>query len=94
MREEPMRTRTFGRQGLVVSEIGPGCMSMTGIYGTPDEEEALATIDRALDLGVNFLETLLRRRVGAMAELAVGFSRAPSGHQRTSRRTSAPPKSS
>jgi len=32
-------------------------MSMTGVYGTPDAEEALATIHRALDLGVNFLDT-------------------------------------
>jgi aryl-alcohol dehydrogenase-like predicted oxidoreductase len=52
-----MNTRTLGRQGLVVSEIGLGCMSMTGVYGTSDEEEALATIHHALDLGVNFLDT-------------------------------------
>ncbi len=52
-----MDTRTLRRLGLVVSEIGLGCMSMTGVYGTPDAEEALATIHRALDLGVNFLDT-------------------------------------
>src|SRR5438105_15620731 len=57
MRGDPMDTRTLGRQGLVVSEIGLGCMSMTGGYGTPNEQEALATIHRALDLGVNFLDT-------------------------------------
>ena len=57
MKRVPMSTRRLGRQRLVVSEIGLGCMSITGVYGTPDEEEALATIHRALDLGVNFLDT-------------------------------------
>ena len=64
-----MKTRTLGRQGLVVSEIGLGCMSMTGVYGTPDEEEALATIHRALDLGVNFLDTADMYGNGANEEL-------------------------
>ena len=64
-----MDTRTLGRQGLVVSEIGLGCMSMTGGYGTPNEEEALATIHRALDLGVNFLDTADMYGNGANEEL-------------------------
>src|ERR687885_213186 len=42
---------------LEVSEIGLGCMGMSAFYGTTDEGEALATIDRALELGCNFLDT-------------------------------------
>jgi aryl-alcohol dehydrogenase-like predicted oxidoreductase len=51
-----MRTRTLG-QGLVVSAQGLGCMGMSEFYGTGDEAEALATIGRALDLGITFLDT-------------------------------------
>ena len=49
-------TRTLG-DGLVVSAQGLGCMGMSEFYGTTDEAEALATIDRALDLGITFLDT-------------------------------------
>src|SRR5260370_1484101 len=52
-----MEKRTLGRQGLVVSAIGLGCMGMSEFYGTPDEGESIATIHRALELGVNFLDT-------------------------------------
>jgi aryl-alcohol dehydrogenase-like predicted oxidoreductase len=52
-----MRTRTLGSQGLQVSEQGLGCMGMSEFYGTADEGEAIATIQRALDLGVTFLDT-------------------------------------
>ena len=52
-----MRTRTLGRNGLVVSEIGLGCMGMTFAYGPADESEAVATLERALDLGVTFFDT-------------------------------------
>ena len=64
-----MNKRTLGRQGLVVSEIGLGCMSMTGVYGTPDAEEGRATIHRALDLGANFLDTADMYGNGANEEL-------------------------
>jgi len=52
-----MKTRRLGSQGLVVSEIGLGCMGMSEFYGTADENESIATIHRALDLGVKFLDT-------------------------------------
>ena len=52
-----MDTRTLGAQGLQVSELGLGCMGMSEFYGTADEDEALATIDRALALGITFLDT-------------------------------------
>ena len=52
-----MRTRTLGSQGLEASEQGLGCMGMSEFYGETDEDEAVATIHRALDLGVNFLDT-------------------------------------
>ena len=52
-----MNTRTLGSQGLEVSELGLGCMGMSEFYGAADEDESIATIHRALDLGVDFLDT-------------------------------------
>jgi len=52
-----MQTRRLGRGGPAVSAIGLGCMGMSEAYGTRDDAESLATIRRALDLGVNFLDT-------------------------------------
>lgn len=52
-----MKIRKLGNQGLEVSELGLGCMGMSEFYGGRDEEEAVATIHHALDLGVNFLDT-------------------------------------
>jgi len=51
-----MQTRRLGKD-LVVSAIGLGCMGMTECYGACDEAEALATIDRALDLGIDLIDT-------------------------------------
>lgn len=51
-----MRQRTLG-QGLVVPELGLGCMGMSQSYGTPDDDESVATIHHALDLGVTLLDT-------------------------------------
>ena len=50
-------TRTLGRDGLVVSALGLGCMGMSQAYGAADRDESIATIHRALDLGVTFLDT-------------------------------------
>ena len=52
-----METRTLGTQGLEVSALGLGCMGMSAFYGRTDESEAIATIRRALELGVTFLDT-------------------------------------
>src|SRR5215207_6053415 len=52
-----MQKRTLGNQGLVVSELGLGCMGMSEFYGTADEDESIASIHRAIELGVTFLDT-------------------------------------
>ncbi|WP_405152502.1 aldo/keto reductase [Paenibacillus sp. FSL K6-0108] len=52
-----MQTRSLGQQGLKVSSIGLGTMGMTMAYGPSNEDEAIATIRRAYELGVNFFDT-------------------------------------
>src|SRR3954451_5361599 len=51
------QTRELGTQGLRVSALGLGCMGMSAFYGDRDDQESLRTIHRALELGVNFLDT-------------------------------------
>jgi aryl-alcohol dehydrogenase-like predicted oxidoreductase len=52
-----MQTRTLGRNGPTVSALGLGCMGMSEHYGAHDDSESLATLQRALERGVNFLDT-------------------------------------
>jgi aryl-alcohol dehydrogenase-like predicted oxidoreductase len=61
--------RPLGNQGLEVSAQGLGCMGMSEFYGTIDEAESIATIHRALDLGVTFLDTADMYGVGANERL-------------------------
>jgi aryl-alcohol dehydrogenase-like predicted oxidoreductase len=52
-----LQRRKLGRQGLEVSALGLGCMGMSQSYGAADETESIATIHRALELGVDFFDT-------------------------------------
>ncbi len=95
-----MDHRTLGRQGLEVSAIGLGCMGMSDFYGTAEERdqaEAIATIDRAAELGITLLDTadmygpftneeligraLTGRRDQYVIATKFGFERRPDGTQ-------------
>ena len=52
-----MQKRKLGSQGLEVTALGLGCMGMSWAYGDADEQESLATLDRALELGITFFDT-------------------------------------
>jgi aryl-alcohol dehydrogenase-like predicted oxidoreductase len=57
IKERSVDQRNLGGEGLVVSELGLGCMGMSEFYGAGDEEESMATIHRAVELGITFLDT-------------------------------------
>ena len=52
-----MNTRKLGASGPVVSQLGLGCMGMSGVYGPAEDEESISTIQEAIDQGINLLDT-------------------------------------
>lgn len=52
-----MKYRSFGNTGVKLSAVGLGCMGMSAAYGTEDDEESLKTLNRSIELGVNFWDT-------------------------------------
>jgi aryl-alcohol dehydrogenase-like predicted oxidoreductase len=63
-----MQQRSLGRTGLQVSAIGLGCMGLTPIYGNVEEADAIAAVHRAIELGVNFLDSSDAYAFGANEE--------------------------
>src|SRR3974390_2769753 len=65
----PMKKVKLGSQGAVVSRMGLGCMGMSEFYGQRNDAESTATLLRALDLGVTFLDTADTYGIGDNEEL-------------------------